>query len=175
MKKIYMVKALILFTLTVLLLTGCTFFFGVDMSLSDIEEVELREGLEQANALGAVEAIYSSLEEYSAKRLDSAAIQAIVGIYPYEIAEAHAYYSDPKFTLADVIIIRPSSTERDEVRRKLLLYRESRVREFENYDILNSHRIARDALIYDQGDYVILLMLEDTETARAIIDGYIPQ
>jgi hypothetical protein len=161
--------------LTVLLFAGCSFFFGTDAGSPGGEGTELREGVERADALGAIIAIYTSLEEYSIERLDEDAAEAILGIYPHEVAEIHAYYSSPKFTLADVIIIRPNAGERDEIRRKLLLFKESRIREFENYDILNAHRIARDAIIYDQGDYVILLMLKDTEAARAIVDGFIPQ
>lgn len=51
----------------------------------------------------------------------------------------------------------------------------SRVKEFENFDIYNSYRIAQDAVIFEQGEYVVMLMLDDTETARAVINRHLPQ
>ena len=53
--------------------------------------------------------------------------------------------------------------------------RDDRIREFENYDVYNSSAIAQGALIFERGGYVVMLMLEDNNSARAIIEKYIPE
>lgn len=88
--------------------------------------------------------------------------------------------SDPTGGLADVLILRPLDGEtdgranRDVVHDTLRIYQDTRIREFENYDILDALSIATNAEVFVQGDYVILLMLPDNESARSIIDQYIP-
>ena len=51
---------------------------------------------------------------------------------------------------------------------------EERIREFTDYDIYNSTEISENALIFNQGGYIIMLMLEDNQAARTIIEEYIP-
>lgn len=51
----------------------------------------------------------------------------------------------------------------------------NRAKEFENYDVYDAHQIAQDAVIYEQGGYLIMLMLADTDAARDVIDQYIPK
>jgi hypothetical protein len=144
-------------------------------SSADSVEVSVREVAEEADPAGAIEEIYASLEEYSAEQLDTQAIYEIMGITGYQTEEAFVHYSDPKSGLADIAIFKPNSTSKDAIRESLYGFKDQRIREFENYNILDSYTIAQNALIYDQGEYVILLMLEDNEAAKTIIDYYIPQ
>ncbi|MDL2232987.1 DUF4358 domain-containing protein [Ruminococcaceae bacterium OttesenSCG-928-L11] len=138
-------------------------------------DVNVKAATQLADPEAAIERIYSTLEEYSTVPLDKTAAEKIVGIEADNVVESHVYYSDPKSGLADIVIVKPVEAERISIREGLYIYKERKVQEFENYDILNAHAIAQNAIVYDQGDYVIMLMVEDTEAAKLIIDEYIPQ
>jgi hypothetical protein len=154
--------------------SSCTFIPEEEVPTAG-HEVVAKVAVEVADPKGAVEAIYANLEDYEADALDAAALEALVGVDSGDITEFHVYQSDAKSGLSDVIIIKPISYSRDEVRECLYKDKEQRIREFEDYDILNAYSIAQNAIIYDQGDYVILLMMQDNETAKATIDAFIPQ
>lgn len=78
--------------------------------------------------------------------------------------------------MADVFILKPSSPDdAPKVREMLESVKLSRIKEFENYDVYDSYQIAQDAQIFEQGGYIIMLTLADTEGARSIIDQYIPR
>lgn len=47
--------------------------------------------------------------------------------------------------------------------------------EFVNYDVYNSSAIAENAVIFERGGYVVMLMLEDNDSARRIVERYIPE
>ena len=53
--------------------------------------------------------------------------------------------------------------------------KDDRIREFVNYDVYNSSAIAENAVIFERGGYVVMLMLEDNDSARRIIERYIPE
>jgi len=144
-----------------------------ESNLTDVSEES--EGEIMADPRGAAAAIYFSLEESDAEELDDTAFEEIVGIRPADTEDFCAYYSNVRAGLADVIIVKAKTHTRDSVRERLYKYKEKRISEFENYDILNAYNIALNAVVYDQNDYVILLMLEDNDAAKLLIDEYIPQ
>lgn len=84
-------------------------------------------------------------------------------------------YASGRYGVADVFLLKPYPEYRADVRESLEQVKVSRVKEFENFDIYNSYRIAQDAVIFEQGEYVVMLMLDDTETARAVINRHLPQ
>lgn len=154
-------------------LSGCA--TAPDEPEAAVAVAGIREVATEADPEGAVAAVYAVLEEEpEATVLDDEGLLEIVGIDPSKVMEYCAYYTSPSSGLADIIILKPYDITRDEVREALYLYKEKRVQEFENYDILGAYSIAQNALVYDQGDYVILMMQQDNDEARAIVDGYIP-
>ena len=56
------------------------------------------------------------------------------------------------------------------------LRKDDRINEFSNYDVYDSYAIAMNADIYQTGELVVMLMLDDeTKTAaRALIESYLP-
>ena|GEM_PF-2144778 len=134
-----------------------------------------RRVAEEAEPEAAAAEIYSSFEEFSARKLDDDQIREVAGVEPAYFTEAYFYRSDPRYGLADIAIIKPYASLRENLRAALYFYRDRRVAEFVNYNILGAHGIAQDAIIYDQGEYVIMLMTSDNDNARAVIDSYIPQ
>lgn len=137
-------------------------------------ETSIREAVVVAQPQKAVDEIYKSLEDYEAVPISEGRIKDQLGIEKTHIIECYGMTSDPNEGLADVAIILPKDSRREAVQLALSKYKESRMSAFENYDILDSYLIAQNAVIYDQGDYVIMLMLSDNESAREIIDEYIP-
>lgn len=91
------------------------------------------------------------------------------------LEDFYCTFSDGRFGVADVFILKPDADKEPQVRESLEKVKLSRAREFENYDIRNAYSIAQEATIFEQNGYVIMLMLDDVEAARKIIDEYIPK
>lgn len=128
----------------------------------------------------AIDSIYKALENEQgsacdAQPLSEGEFEELTGITDEDALEVFAYYSDPKSVLSDVFVVKPYPSLREEVRAKLIEYRDARAREFENFDIMDAHSIAKNAVIYDQGEYLVLLMLKDNTVAQEQVDVYIPQ
>lgn len=157
-----------------LMVTGCS-QAEEKAAATATQEVQLRVVARTADPQAAIAEIYDTVEGCDVEVLDSAAIEEIVEISSSKVTESYVNYSDAKSGLSDVIIIKPVERYKDEVRESLYIYKERRIEEFKNYDILDARTIAQDALVFDQGDYIILLMLRDNDTAKSVIDLYIPQ
>lgn len=147
-----------------------------ESAVAVLDETNRKIAVTVADPQTAVSKIYESFEEYDAENLTSWRLDEFLGIKEADLKEYYGKISEPEEGLADVIIIRPKEAKREDVQLALSKYKERRMAEFENYDILDAYSIAQNAVIYDQGDYIILLMLADTDidSARAIIDEYIP-
>jgi len=129
---------------------------------------------EVANPKGAIDAIYANLESYIAKDLTYTQLKEVIGVMELRVDIVFARYSEAKGGLADVVIIKPQKNCEIEIREALYRYIDRRVSEFEFYNILNSYEIAQNAIIFEQGEYVVMLMLEDNEAAQSIINQYMP-
>ena len=91
-------------------------------------------------------------------------------------------YVETDFGADDVYIILPESGEdengvshRENVLSALRERKDSRTREFANYDVYNSTSIAENAIIFERGGYAVMLMTEDNDLARKIVERYIPE
>jgi len=144
-------------------------------------EAELRaqslteESRPPADPQGAADAIYETLTGRSVEKLDSQGLQNVLNISVLDTKSYLVYYSNPLNGLCDLAIIEPEDDKRDDIRKALFAYKESRMEEFRNYDILDSFEIAENAEIYEQDEYLILLMLPNNDAAQEIIDEKIPQ
>ena len=101
-------------------------------------------------------------------------LESDFGIDPEIYTSLYGKYTDGRFGIADVIIMRPRSGQEDEVREALQTIKLSRMSLFQNYDIYNAYSIAENGTIYQRGGYTILLMIDNEEQVREIIDSYIP-
>lgn len=154
------------------LLSGCG--GKAEATVAVLDETNRKKAVTVAEPQTAVNEIYESLKDYKADPLTSWRLKEFLGIAEANLKEYYGNISEPEEGLADVIIIRPKEAHREDVQLALSKYKEQRMSQFENYDILDAYSIAQNAVIYDQGDYIILLMLADNEAARTIIDEYIP-
>ncbi|WP_312643491.1 DUF4358 domain-containing protein [Hydrogenoanaerobacterium sp.] len=116
-------------------------------------------------------------ENIKMKELQSATEKDLTNLFHIEPDMVQKYairYSSGRYGVADVAIIKPAEGQTEAVQEALETRRADRVAEFENYDVHDSFRIAKEAEIFTRGDYVIMLMLADVDAARTIILEQIP-
>ncbi len=165
-------RAIIILLALIFVLSGCNSRDKVQAI--EVNETTIKTGVTVADPEAAVDAIYESLPEYTATSLTAYYVKNNLELNSSDVVEYHGKISDSKDGLADVIILLPMEEKREELQLSLSKYKEKRIAEFENYDILDAYSIAQNAVIYDQGEYLIMLMLNDNDAARKIIDLYIP-
>ncbi len=139
------------------------------------EEDQEEEKPVEADPQGALDEIYKSIgRETEAKTATAKEARDIIGLDLDTVDEFYIRYLPADFGASDVYIVRPEDGEDDAVLKALKKRQEERIREFTDYDIYNSTEISENALIFNQGGYIIMLMLEDNQAARTIIEEYIP-
>lgn len=84
--------------------------------------------------------------------------------------------AEGKYGVADVAIIRAAEGKGDEIMESFERRKDDRINEFSNYDVYESYSIAMDADIYQTGELVVMLMINDEakSEARTLIDSYLP-
>ena len=124
----------------------------------------------------ALKEIYAQLDRSSGLvDADDDIVCDVMGFDLETIDEYYIRYMETDFGASDVYIIKPKSDEYETVRGVLKAWQESRIRSFSGYDIYNSTKISENAVIFRRGEYLVMLMLEDNEAARSIIETYIPE
>ena len=177
MRKIALCVAVVLLTTAFAACGGLRAENGSDEEIQAVAaEADLPEDAAPvvADPQRAVEAIYESLENARVDRVPVEQLDEVFGIPPYMVVDAVAYISDVVGGLCDVVIIYPAPGMTDQVREALNQYTTLRADYFRNYDILNSYYIASNAIVFEQGDFVVMLMLPDNTAGREIIDLYLP-
>ena len=109
-------------------------------------------------------------------------LESVVGLNLDDVEKAYVRYVETDFGADDVYIILPKDGEdengnshHENVLAALRERKDDRIREFVNYDVYNSSAIAENAVIFERGGYVVMLMLEDNDSARRIVERYIPE
>lgn len=149
-----------------------------------VQPEELPEGanlplVEEADPQRAVEEIYQSVEIRDVQAADDQTLLEKFFIDPAQLESYVVWYTSGLYGIADVFILQPPSDSDAQdlaiLREQLEQVRLNISREVENYDIYNAYQIVQEAPVFEQGGYLIMLMVEDTDAARQIIDQYIPK
>ena len=90
------------------------------------------------------------------------------------LSAVYGRYTDGRFGIADVILVVPKAGQETAARDLLVTIRSSRASLFSNYDIYGSSELAQNGVIYTLGDYHVLLMIDNTEEVRELLEQYIP-
>jgi len=90
-------------------------------------------------------------------------------------ASVNGKYSNGVYGAADVIMVKPRFGMDAQVKEALSDIQAQRTARYKRYDIYDSYRIASQGIIFERGDWIILLMIDDAENAREIIEEYIPR
>ena len=122
----------------------------------------------------ALDDIYYNVDVMGVQEATAAGLAKEFSLDPKIFSEIYGRYTDGRFGIADVFVARPAPGKGAAVREALITIRTARTSLFKNFDIFGSSSIAENGVIYNRGDYMILLMIKDTEGARAILDEYIP-
>ena len=96
-------------------------------------------------------------------------------ISPDDVADFTISYAEGQYGISNVFLIKPVSSDKTEaIKQALRAVQEQYIQKTEKFDVYNSYKIAQNAVVYVQGQYVVMLMLEDNDAAKNIIDKYIP-
>ena len=90
------------------------------------------------------------------------------------LSAVYGRYTDGRFGIADVILVVPKPGQEASARDLLVTIRTSRAGLFANYDIYGASELAENGVIYTLGDYYVLLMINDTDHVRELLEQYIP-
>lgn len=90
------------------------------------------------------------------------------------LSAVYGRYTDGRFGIADVILVVPKPGQEASARNLLVTIRTSRAGLFANYDIYGASELAENGVIYTLGDYYVLLMINDTDHVRELLEQYIP-
>ncbi len=183
MKRFYKkaVAVLIAAALGVGMLTGCE---ALDTTLPKEEtQTQTKKKGTVSNPQKALEKIYDAFgDRAGVVEPTEEQLETVVGLNPADVKQAYVRYVETDFGADDVYIILPESGEdengvshRENVLSALRERKDSRTREFANYDVYNSTSIAENAIIFERGGYAVMLMTEDNDLARKIVERYIPE
>lgn len=125
----------------------------------------------------ALDEIYAQLVDRSTGLMNATykEVEDVMGFDLETIDEFYIRYMETDYGASDVYIIKPKKGQEDTVRQAMKNWQESRIRSFTGYDIYNSTEISENAVIFQRGEYLVMLMLEDNDTARSILEQYIPE
>ena len=141
---------------------------------SAVEEAETAPAV--ADPETALEKIYEQLTRTTGLvDADDDIVSDVMGFDLETIEEYWIRYMETDFGASDVYIIKPVEGQEDTVRKDMKEWQESRIRAFSGYDIYNSTAISENAVIFTRGDYLVMLMLEDNDEARSILETYITE
>ncbi|HAL11923.1 MAG TPA: hypothetical protein DCP22_06375 [Ruminococcaceae bacterium] len=137
------------------------------------------ENTRQAAATGegvedAMDAIYFDVSIMGVQQATAESLESDFGVETSCLSAVYGRYTDGRFGIADVIMVVPKPGEESAARDLLVTIRTSRAGLFANYDIYGASELAENGVIYTLGDYYVLLMINDTDHVRDLLEQYIP-
>lgn len=126
------------------------------------------EGIEDA-----LDAIYFDVPIMGVQNATAERLAADFGVDTSCLSAVYGRYTDGRFGIADVIIVVPKPGEEGAARDLLVTVRTSRADHFANYDIYGAGELAENGVIYTLDDYTVLLMINNTEHVRELLEQYI--
>ena len=147
------------------------------------DDIVISSTVEVADPEAALDKIYETVDIMDVSEASDRDLRDQFYLDTDLLAEYYVRFASGRFGVADVFILKPqegldaeeTQQIQAQVREQLEQVKINREKQFENYDIYNAYQIAQEAPIYGQGGYLVMLMLEDTDHAREIIDQYIPK
>ncbi len=170
-------KCLISLLLAMLLMFGMTACGSAEEPEAPSETLPAEEiMITEADPQAAIDEIYADFERTNGLRNASyLEVEDVMGFDLDTIEEYYIRYMETDYGASDVYIIKPKKGQEETVRQAMKDWQEARIRTFIGYDIYNSTSISENALIFQRGDYLVMLMLDDNDSARSIVEKYIPE
>jgi len=101
-------------------------------------------------------------------------IEEVLKLTPSNIDDSYIRYSSGSFGLADLYVIKPASDSIYDLKRELEDLRLRRIEEFEQYDVYDALTIAQNAEVMEIGNYVVLIMMADSDHVLELLRPIIP-
>lgn len=137
--------------------------------------------VEFANPQGAIDEIYA-LPNQNIKDLyvvDETRLLEQYLIDPSEVQEFYITVTDVDYDMrtgvSNTFIIKPVPEKLEDIKNKLRDIQDIYIENTANFNVYNSSDIAKNATVFLQGEYVIMLMHEDNQKIIDIIDRHIPK
>lgn len=141
---------------------------------SSLGDPALEEAPKQADPKTAIDIISDHINVKGVEFADDTVMEEKFFFDLDDIDEYYVLYSSGRYGVADVYIVKPKTDKMPSVRETLEQVKINRVNEFEDYNVYDSLRIANDAEIFEQQEFLIMLMVPDEEFARKTINQFIP-
>ena len=122
----------------------------------------------------ALDAIYFDVSIMGVQDATAEQLASDFGVDTSCLSAVYGRYTDGRFGIADVILVVPKPGQEAAARDLLVTIRTSRAGLFANYDIYGASELAENGVIYTLGDYYVLLMINDTDHVRELLEQYIP-
>ena len=122
----------------------------------------------------ALDAIYFDVSIMGVQDATAERLASDFGVDTSCLSAVYGRYTDGRFGIADVILVVPKPGQEAAARDLLVTIRTSRAGLFANYDIYGASELAEIGVIYTLGDYYVLLMINDTDHVRELLEQYIP-
>ena len=122
----------------------------------------------------ALDAIYFDVSIMGVQDATAERLASDFGVDTSCLSAVYGRYTDGRFGIADVILVVPKPGQEASARDLLVTIRTSRAGLFANYDIYGASELAENGVIYTLGDYYVLLMINDTDHVRELLEQYIP-
>ena len=146
---------------------------SMDESVVEEEDQQKENNVEVDNPEAAIEEIYSEITINGIEDIDEEILTDKFEINMDDVDQYWAKYSAKNYGVSDMFIIKPIEGSEENIEEAFESIKKIRIEEFTNYDVYNSLEITKKSVIYTQGDYIIMLMLEDNNRAKEIINKYI--
>ncbi len=176
MKRVLIIIFLVVFYLALANMQGCSSY---EMSDNPVIETTLAAKTTPEVATSgpenAVKEIFFQSEIMGLHDLDETVLQERFDISPELYTEYYGKYADGRYGVSDIFILRPAEGREAELKEALEQVKIARINEFQNYNIYNALENAEDALIFNRGDYMVMVMTNDAEGVKELIGKYLPE
>lgn len=169
--------ALLLLIVPLLLFSGC---MGERTAVAPAEarvasaETDPMEEVVPLDPEEALDEIYADVDVRGVEEVSPQVLFEKFGIAEELYTDYYVRCSSGRYGLADVFIIEPAYGREEELREALEQLKTNRIVEFRNYDIYNALEYAENGQIFQAGPYYVLVMLENADQAREIIERCVP-
>lgn len=189
--EVFLIKKQVLFLLIVTIafttLIACASSVIDAMSFMPITSIQASNDVsapvtvEFANPQEAMNEIYA-LPNPNIKDLHVVDEVRLLEQYKIDSSEVQEFYItvtdlnyDMRTGIANTFIIKPQPEKLEDIKNKLRDIQDVYIENTVNFNVYNSADIAKNATVFLQGEYVIMLMHEDNQKIIDIIDRHIPK
>lgn len=163
-----------------ILLAGVLLLTGGCSAKTDAPEPEAASSVastaaDPANLTDVLDVLYADIDMKGLSDItDDDILYALFHVDSAWVQDYAVRYASGRYGVADVAILKPTEGHLEDITNALEIRRSDRIAEFENYDVHDSLNIAKDAQIFERGNYIIFLMVAGSDDMRTLINEQIP-